>query len=116
MKISLHHQVAEREKEETLSQYKGTGYVSTRGFINLIFDETAPLHLSCSLKKSIHIYLSLFWLINIIQKERTELFDEHANKAVMNELSESDGLETYELQIIEDLVYKDKNRYLSCSY
>ena len=42
MKISLHHQVAEREKEETLSQYKGTGYVSTRGFINLIFDETTP--------------------------------------------------------------------------
>ena len=46
-------------------------------------------------------------------KKGKELFGDRADEAVMAELSEIDGLETYEPQRIEDLTPEDKNGRLS---
>ena len=41
-------------------------------------------------------------------KKGKEICDDRADEAVMAELSEIDGLETYDPQRIEDLTYEDK--------
>ena len=49
-------------------------------------------------------------------KKGKELFEKHADEAEMNELSEIDGLESYEPQRIEDLTYEDKNGHSNRYY
>ena len=66
-----------------------------------------PLHQIYLPRKLIPIFLGLFWKISIISKKGKELFGNRAHETVMAELSEIDGLETYEPQRIGDLSYKD---------
>ena len=92
--------------------YAGAGYRTKQGVINLVFDENSPPPLELSPKE---IDSHIIWVILANQynlKKGMELFGENANEAVMNELSEIDGLETHEPQRIKDLIYKDKNRAL----
>jgi hypothetical protein len=78
----------------------------------LIFDETVPPP-SKSSPKEIDSHILRVILANQYNlKKGPELFCERANEAVMNDLSEIDGLKTYEPQRITDLTYKDKKRAL----
>ena len=104
--------MVEREKDKILSQYAGAGYGAKRGFINLVFNENAPPPSELS-PEEIDLHILGVILENQYKlKKGKELVGDRCNKAVMAELSEIDGLETYEPQRIKDLSYKDKKRAL----
>ena len=115
MGISFPHTskiVVEQEREKILNQYEGAGYGVKRGFINLIFDETA-LPPSEFPPEEINSHILGVILANQHNlKKGTKLFDERADEAVINELSETDGLQTHEPQRIKDLTFEDKKRAL----
>ena len=77
-----------------------------------MFDENAPLpsELSPDEIDSHRIGVILADQYNL--KKGKGLFSKRADEALMNELSEIDGLETYKPQRIEDLTHKDKQRAL----
>ena len=96
------------EKGEILNQYKGAGNEAKRGFVELIFYQTSPppSELSPEGIDSQTVRVILANQYNL--KKGTDLIDERASEAIMNELSEIDGLERYEPQLIKDLTYEDK--------
>ena len=104
--------VVEREAEEILNQYTGAGYGTKRGFINLVSDENAPPPVELSPEEIDSHILGVILANQYNLKKGKELFGNRADEAVIAELSEIDGLETYEPQRIEDLTYEDKKRAL----
>ena len=108
--------VVESEKDEILSQYAGARYGAKRGFINLVFDDNAPPPSELSSEEiDLHI-LGVILANQYNLKKGKELFGDRCDKAMMAELSEIDGLETYEPQRIEDLSYKDKKTGSQITY
>merc|ERR1712086_476948 len=104
--------VVEREADEILNQYAGAGHGTKRGFINLVFDEDAPPPSELSPEEIDSHILGVILANQYNLKKGKELFGDRCDKAVMDELSEIDGLETYEPQRIEDLTYETKKRAL----
>ena len=104
--------MVEKEKDKILNQYTGAGYGTKQGFINLVFDENAPPPNTLSLEEIDSHILRVILANKYDLKKGKELFRDRCDKAVMDELSEIDGLETYEPQRIEDLSYEDKKRAL----
>ena len=99
--------VVEREKDNILNQYAGAGYGTKQDFMNLVFDENAPPPSELSPEEiDLHV-LGVILANQYNLKKGKELFGNRCRKAVMTELSEIDGLETYEPQTIKDLSYKD---------
>merc|ERR1712086_960315 len=104
--------VVEREADEILNQYIGAGYGTKQGFMNLVFDEDAPPPSELSPEEIDSHILGVILANQYNLKKGKELYGDCADEAVMVELSEIDGLETYEPQRIDDLTYEDKKRAL----
>ena len=103
--------LVERKANKILNQYAGAGCGTKWGFINLVFDENAPPPSELS-PKEIDSHILVVILANHYNlKKDKELFGDRADEAVMAELSEIDGLETYEPQRIKDLTYEDKKEH-----
>ena len=77
-------------------------------FINLVFDDNAPPPPELSPKEIDSHILGVILANQYNLKRGKELFGDRADEAVMAELSEIDGLKTYEPQRIENLTYEDK--------
>ena len=73
-----------------------------------MFDENSPTPSELFPKKIDSHILGVILVNQYNLKKGKELFGDSADEAVMAELSEIDGLETYEPQRIEDLSYEDK--------
>ena len=86
----------EREKDRILNQYTGAGYGAKQGFINLVFDEKAPPPNKLSSEEINSHILGVILANQYNLKKGKELFGDRCDKAVMDELSEIYGLETYE--------------------
>ena len=108
--------MVEREKDDILNSYAGAGYRTKQGFINHVFDENAPPLDKLSPEEIDAHILGVILANQYNLKKGKELFGDRCDKAVMDELSEIDGLETYEPQRIEDLSYEDKNKLSSHSF
>ena len=102
----------EREKEDILNQYTDAGYGTKQGVINLMFDENAPPPSELSPEGIDSRILGVILANQYNLKRDKELFSNCADKDVINELSEIDGLESYDPQRIKNLTYKDKKRAL----
>ena len=94
--------------DDILNQYAGAEYGTKRGLINLVFDDNAPPSSELSPEEIDSHILGIILTNQYNLKKGKELFGDRADEAVMAELSEIDGLETYEPQRIEDLTYEDK--------
>ena len=95
-----------KENNKLLNQYAGAGYGTKQGFINLVFDENAPPSSELSTEEIDSHILGVILANQYSLKKGKKLFGNRCDKAVMAELSEIDGLETYEPQRIKDLSYK----------
>ena len=84
----------EQGKDTILNQYAGVGYGTKRGVINLTFGEHAPPPFELS-PEEILTSLGILLANQYNLKKGKELFGERVVEAVMNELSETNGLETY---------------------
>ena len=102
--------LVEREADEILNQYTGAGYGTKWGFINLVFDENAPPPSELSPEEIDSHILGVLLANQYNLKKGKKSFGGRADEAVMAELSESDGLETYEPKRIKDLTYKGKKK------
>jgi hypothetical protein len=75
-----------------------------------VFGNNAPPPSEISPKEIDSHILGLLLANQYNRKKGKELFGNCVDEAVMAELSEIDGLETYEPQKIKDLTHKDKNK------
>ena len=101
-----------QEKDKILNQYTGAGYGTKRGVINPVFNKNAPPPSESSPKEIDSHIPGVILADQYNLKKDKELLGERANEAVMVELSEFDGLETYEPQRIKDLTYGYKKNEL----
>ena len=78
-----------------------------------MFNKNAPPPLELSPEEIDSHILGVLLANCYTPKKSKELFGDHANEAIMTELSEIDRLEIYGPQRINDLTYKDKNKRLN---
>ena len=102
----------DHERESMSGMYRGAGYNTQQGVINIEVDRGAPPPRAMTDEESeSHVVgLCLANLYNL--RKGTELFGERAEEAVVNELTQIDEFETYEPVHKHDLSEADKKRAL----